>query len=244
MLNEHFVSVELNATDCGGIPERVEALWPLRETWAEFPYARVSFSGEWVLGSDGELLLGVSICRHGPARAKLPGPASRMDLAEAFHDMLSSALERHARLQTPGEAAREQVRAEVLADMRAIKPCWLDVDVMTEHVLEVLWALKDREAGRGFQAKYAVVLNWPEPMVRSKAIQLFGRFAERTGSVEFRAGGRAALLRAEVEKLLSDEDPQVRRAAAVALHQFEGRPVVAAHDEALVESALALLDVL
>lgn len=237
VLNRYFVPVELNATDIDGVPAGVPGLDPLRYTWDEIPWSRVAFSGEWVLEPQGRYLLSVAHCKHSVSRSE------KLGFGETFQLALENALKRHARIRAhpPGSEAAEQeeqrVKEEGLADLRQKRPCWTDIDTMTDHFVKTL--RNQGEGQFGFEKKYAVVLNWPDAKLRRNGAAALGRYAERH-ALDFAAA--APFLVSQVAGLLDDEDPTVREAAARALYQFDRAAVPELSGDELVTAAYSQWD--
>ena len=131
-LNEHFVPVEFDANDAGGVPDHVPAFWPLASYWKESTFSRVNFSGEWVLDPAGEFILGAAVCKH---------RALEDDYLQSLHAALERGWQRYATYRdlepgSPGwRELRERAEAEGRRDVERNKACWLSDRTMTEHLL-------------------------------------------------------------------------------------------------------------
>ena len=181
VLNEYFVPVEFNVAEWGGVPDDIPAMSVHYNAWNTIPYTRVAFSGEWVLSPDGQYLIANASCKHQAVRS-----ADAM-FSKSFGRMIEVALKRHARIRShePGSpeqlAEIERVKAEVDADLREIRPCWLGSDAMGEHLMKTL--ANQGDDSEGFEKKYAIVLAWPDPVVRRRGAEMIGAYAQRSGEV-------------------------------------------------------------
>ena len=235
MLNKYFVCIEFNATNFGGVPDDVPAMAVLNKTWDESPYCRVAFRSEWVFSPDGKYMLGVTPCNHDAAKPE------NTDFGAGFERLVEGSLKRFARIRAhPRESAEalaeaQRVDAEVLAELKEIKPCWLDKDLMTEHYIKTV--LAQGEGQEAFERRYCQLFGFDEPEVRRRAIENISIFADRRASFEF--AERLPYLSDQVALMLEDPDPGVRKAAAVALYHFRKQPVPAADDAGLVAAAEA-----
>jgi hypothetical protein len=233
VLKEHFVCIEFNATENDGVPDDVPAMAVLNKTWDESPYCRVAFRSEWVLSSDGEHMLGVSPCNHDAAKAE------STDFGGSFERLVEGSLARFERIRSHGndaEAARaeaERIDAEVLAELRRIKPCWLDKDLMTEHYIKTVLAQDEEQ--EAFERRYCQLFDFEEPDVRRKAALNLSIYAEERATFEFAT--RLPYLSDRVALLLEDPDEGVRTAAAEALYHFRRQPVPDLQGQALVAAA-------
>ena len=149
-LNEHFVPVEFDANDAGGVPDHVPAFWPLASYWKESTFSRVNFSGEWVLDPAGEFILGAAVCKH---------RALEDDYLQSLHAALERGWQRYApyRDLEPGSPEwrelRERAEAEGRRDVERNKACWLSDQTMTEHLLAQA-ALADPGAPKSLPARH------------------------------------------------------------------------------------------
>jgi hypothetical protein len=241
ILNKYFVCVQLVATDHDGTPRDVPGLGLLQKAWDSIPYTRAAFSGEWVLEPQGRYLLSTAWCKHMASRGDELTSGEFVGFGEGFQEALENGLKRHARLRShePGSAAylaeEQKVIAEGQADFELHRPCWFDIDRMTDHVIRTLRNQGDSQ--EGFEKKWGAIVNWKRERgswMRQTAAAALGRYAERH-RLDFL--DLVPFLSSQVAGLLRDEDAAVREAAATALHQLEGQPVPAVQGEELVAAA-------
>ena len=164
-LNRHFVPVEFDATDFGGVPE-VPALWPLSTYW-QVLFSRINFSGEWVLDPEARHVLGVAQCKHGQAT---------QPYAASLHQALESGWRRYAsyRELAPGSsqrrAAEERAAAEGRRDVERNKACWLSEGVLLQHLEHQALVAGPEGPERDFQHDLDAMrrtamrrMEWPAP---------------------------------------------------------------------------------
>jgi len=215
------------------VPDDVPAMSVLNKTWDESPYCRVAFRSEWVLSPDGKYMLGVTPCNHDATKDE------NTDFGSSFERLIEGSLTRFARIRAhPRGSAEERaeaqrVDAEVLAELKEVKPCWLDKDLMTEHYIRTV--LAQGEGQEAFERRYCQLFGFDEPEVRRLAIENISIYAEQRAPFKF--AERLPYLSDQVALMLEDPDPTVRRAAAVALYHFRKESVPATDESALVAGA-------
>lgn len=224
--------VEYDATD--GIPDDIPGMAVLKKSYDLVCWTRVSFGAEWIMDAEGKFLLNTSPHFH--------ETQGSTDLVPKFQRSIESGLKRWHRIRSHergSDAEAEEVRLvqeEVAEELRTQRPCIYDNDLATEHTLNTLFSGKP---GR-FLKKMAGVYAYPDPKVRLQGVSGVGNYAAKHDSEDFRAGGKAFVLARKIAGLLDDPDEDVRRAAAVAVHQFEGREPTASSTAALIEGAREL----
>jgi len=223
------VPVEYDATH--GIPDRVPGMSVLKKSYDLVCWTRVSFGAEWIMDPAGEFLLNTSPHFHETGGSN--------DLVPKFQESIESGLKRWHRIRShergsAAEAAEiRRVQEEVAEELRVKRPCIFDNDLSTEHTLNTLFAGKPER----FLKKMAVVYDYPSAKVRIQGVSGVGNYAAKHGHEDFLPGGKAFVLAERIAGLLADPDEEVRRAAAVAVHQFQGRPAPAGDTGALVAAA-------
>jgi hypothetical protein len=229
-LNEYFVPVEYDATESGTVPTDIPGMRFVRRAWENSPWTRVSFGSEWVLDPSGEHVLSTGFHKH----ANLP-------MVQTLETEFEKALTRFARIRShargsKGEAEElAKVRAEIEADMLVNRPCWSDLNVGTIETLRVV-ATDDPST---FRSRLSGVFTFPDPVVRRQAAEQLGVFMDKGGRSEF-SSDHILFLQRQIVSMLSDESPEVRHAAAVAMYEFEDLPVPDLEREELVAQAASL----
>lgn len=232
VINECFIPFELDATD--GIPEGVPAFWTLQRMWEEIPYTRVSFGGELIMDPTGEILLSPGYSKHDHHITEERG------VAALFQEMVEDGAKRFAKLRSfergsAEEAAEiERIAALVEKDIKEKRECTFDLDFFTACTLQNL----GRHDPKLLEEKVCGLFTFDEAGVRRDLARTLGRFVEKEGE-GYRTSAAGKLLATRTAGLLDDPDEEVRRAAAVAMHQFVGEPVP---EENVLESARALWD--
>ena len=230
VLNKYFVPVEYDVTAAGFVPGDVPAMSHLKGAWENSPWTRVSFGSEWVLEPGGEFLLSTGFHKH-----------TNLPVAKTFQDSLETALKRFARLRAHERGSAEEqeeiakIQGEIDRDMKEFRPCWLDYRIGTQETLSAL----GRGEPRMFEKKLSGVFTYPDPKVRTQVAEALGAFIVSEHSSEL-TDEQVLFLEEQVSNLLDDESDVVRKAAALALHQFEGQEAPAAEGEDLVQAARAL----
>jgi len=230
VLNRYFVPVEYDVTAANCVPGDIPAMSYLKRAWEGSPWTRVSFGSEWVLEPGGQFLLSTGFHKH-----------TDLPVAKTFQDSLETALKRFARLRahprgSPEERAEvAQIESEIQRDMKELRPCWLDFRIGTQ---ETLAALGHGEP-RLFEQKLSGVFTYPDPKVRRQVAEALGAFIA-SEFADTLTEDQAFFLEQRVAQLLTDEDADVRQAAALAMYQFEGRPAPEEQGDPLVEAALGL----
>ena len=228
-LNEYFVPVEYDATAAGAVPSDVPAMWAIKRAWDNSPWTRVSFGSEWVIDPTGEFVLSTGFHKH----ANLP-------MVETLESCWETALTRFARVRShargsAGEAAEiEKVKAEIVAELDLLRPCWVDFDVGTRETLKVV-ATEDPTT---FHSRLAGVFTFPDPVVRRQSAEALGRWVTsyRTDFSE----EHVLFLQRQMFNMLTDEDAEVRHAAAVAMYRFEDLEPPGLQGDELVAGATGL----
>jgi hypothetical protein len=180
---------------------------------------------------DGQFLLNTSPHFHETGGSK--------DVVPLFQESIESGLKRWHRIRShergsEAEAAEiAKVQDEVAEELRVKRPCIFDNDLSTTHTLNTLFAGKAKR----FLKKMAGIYSYPDPKVRIQGVSGVGNYAAKHGSEEFQPGGKAFVLAATIAGLLDDPDPDVQRAAAIAVHQLEGREPGDGSTETLLASA-------
>jgi hypothetical protein len=233
VLEDRFVCIEYNGTQFDGIPDDVPAMSVLNYTWDNNPYCRVAFRSEWVFTPDGKYMLGVTPCNHDAAKNEAT------DIGRSFEQLIETSLARFARIRSHergSEAERleaERIDAERKQELREIKPCWLDTELMTEHYVKTVLAQGDEQ--EGYERRYCQIFYFEEPALRRQAIEKLSVYAEKRA--DFRFAERLPYLSDHVAFLLQDPDPDVRLEAARALYHFRKEPVPDLAPEELVAAA-------
>ena len=222
--------VEYDATATGTVPHDVPGMRIVKYAWENSPWTRVSFGTEWVLDPTGTHILSTGFHKH----ADLP-------MVQTLETEFEKALTRFARIRSHerGSAAEAAelaaVEAEIEADLPINRPCWVDLNVGTIETLRVV-ATDDPST---FKSRLSGTFTYPDPVVRRQAAEALGIFMEKGGRSEFSADHILYLQRTIVD-LLKDEDPEVRRAAAIAMYEFEELPVPDLQDDELVAKAASM----
>jgi hypothetical protein len=204
----------------------------LRTAWRESPWSRVSFGTEWVYDPAGDVLLATGFHKHDPDE----------EITAMFREMLESALKRwqrirsHERGSTAEEAEWAAVAREIEADKKRLRACWLDLDLLTRETVKAFGANTEL-----FNRRLTGPFQYPDPDVRRRGAVLMGRWAAGL-SEEDRVSQKTTQIGKAVAGLLDDEAQVVRQAAAVAVHQFQGRAISDADDPELVAAARTLWD--
>lgn len=193
----------------------------LNYTWDNNPYCRVAFRSEWVFSPDGKYMLGVSPCNHDAAK----GEAT--DVGTSFERLIESSLARFARIRSHergSEAERldaERIDAERLEELRQIKPCWLDAELMTEHYVKTVLAQGVEQ--EGYERRYCQIFYFEDAAVRRLSVEKLSGYAKERATFQF--AERLPYLSDGVAFLLEDPDADVRRTAAEALYHFRQEPL-------------------
>lgn len=190
--------------------EKYPGLAHIRDFWDRCPWTRVSFGAQWVIEPEGQYMLTTGAPRH-----------FRKGEAKVFQMALEEALKRFIRIRSAERGSEEearivaQVEERIDQEWKTRHPYFVDPDLFTKEIFDADVRVESRFPG---------VLKIDEPSVRRQAAEMLGRYAAKY-SPEFRPGGKYFFFGDGVAKLLDDPDASVRRAAAGALYQFEGKPV-------------------
>jgi len=197
--------------------ETYPGLFRIADAWDTSPWTRVSFGLQWVVEPEGQYPLTIAI--------KNPAKFFGASLEKALEDFIE--IRTHER-GSPGEAAairRVQAELDQLADAR------MGNDPV-ERTREILNAAKGN-----LRERFPGVLEFPDPVVRRRAAELLGEYAEQERDPGFRPGGEWDFFGDAVARRLDDEDPEVRAAAAAAVFRFFGQAVPGQAPEQLIETA-------
>lgn len=222
--------VEYDATQTGTVPEDVAGMWMIRKAWQSSPWTRVSFGTEWVLDPTGQHILSTGFHKH----ANLP-------MVETLETEFEKALTRFARIRSHerGSVAEKaelaKVDEEILADLPINRPCWMDLNVGTIETLRVV-ATDDPST---FRSRLSGVFTFPDPTVRRQAAEHLGTFMDKGGRSEF-SPDHILFLQRQIVGLMSDEEPEVRHAAAIAMYEFEDLEAPDLQGDELVANAASL----
>lgn len=191
--------------------ERYPGLRYMAEGWDSSPWTRVSFGLQWVVEPGGRYPLTISI--------KHP--------KKYFGSSLEQALRRFIRIRghERGSSAEGEAIAAVQADLRAEHEARRGNDPV-ERTAEIL-----NDAKGDLSQRFPGVFDFPDPQVRRRAAELLGEYAQREGGEGFLPGRRWSFFGEALARRLEDESPEVRRAAASALHRIGGLEPVGSDDE-------------
>jgi len=224
------VPVEYDATEANTVPTDIAGMRFVRKAWEESPWTRVSFGTEWVLDPTGEHILSTGFHKH----VNLP-------MVQTLETEFEKALTRFARIRSHKRGSKAEaeelakVRAEIEADMPINRPCWVDLNVGTIETLRVVAT----DEPSNFKSRLSGVFTFPDPVVRRQAAEHLGTFMDKGGRSEF-SPDHILYLQSTIVGLLSDKEPDVRHAAALAMYEFEDQPVPDLQGEDLVAAAAAL----
>lgn len=222
--------VEYDATAAGTVPDDIPGMRIVKYAWENSPWTRVSFGTEWVLDPTGEHILSVGFHKHG-----------NLPMVETLEKEWEKALTRFARIRSHERGSQAEaeelakVEAEIEADMPINRPCWTDLNVGTIETLRVV-ATDDPST---FRSRLSGVFTYPDPVVRRQAAEHLGVFMDKGGREEFSAD-HILYLQRTIVGLLSDKEPEVRHAAAMAMYEFEDLPAPDLQGDELVAAAAAL----
>ena len=150
-----------------------------------------------------------------------------------FGNALEVSLKRFIAIRSHERGSQEEADAiqALQAELRQIADSRLGNDPY-ERTREIF-----NVAQGDLQQRFPGVFEFPDPAIRAHAAELLGTYAEREGDEGFRPGGPWDYFGAAVVGCLEDEDPDVRNAAAVAIHRFLGRPAPEANEQAVAAAA-------
>jgi hypothetical protein len=224
------VPVEYDATATGTVPDDIPGMRIVKYAWENSPWTRVSFGTEWVLDPTGEHILSTGFHKH----ANLP-------MVQTLEDEWEKALTRFARIRSHKRGSQAEaeelakVRAEIEADLPINRPCWTNLNIGTIETLRVVAT----DEPSNFKSRLSGVFTYPDPHVRKMAAEHLGVFMDKGGRAEF-SPDHILYLQSTVVGLLSDEDADVRHAAALAMYEFEDLTAPDLQGEELVAAAAAL----
>lgn len=222
--------VEYDATETGTIPMDIDGMRFVRKAWDTSPWTRVSFGTEWVLDPTGEHILSTGFHKHG-----------NLPMIGTLEKEFEKALARYARIRSHERGSKAEteelakVRVEIEADMPINRPCWTDLNVGTIETLRVVAT----DEPSNFKSRLSGVFTYPDPHVRQMAAEHLGVFMDKGGRAEF-SPDHILYLQSTIVGLLSDEVPEVRHAAALAMYEFEDLPVPSLQGEELVAAAATM----
>ena len=195
--------------------EKYPGLRMIQEGWDTNPWTRVSFGQQWVLDPEGRYPL--SFFYWG------------------LDKIVEVALQRMIKIRSHprGSAAEAEAIREVVAEIEEERKVMGNSPAQRTRSIFTI-------ADGNLPERFPGVFEFEEVWVRRRAAELLGEYAAEADDEGFRPGGQWDFFGRAVYERLDDEEPEVRVAAAVAMHRFFGQEPDTLEEQALVDAAGAL----